>query len=62
MTCDPIWTVWCDAGGSGVPGCHHWCEDTAMTKRDARANARAAGWKRTDGRDACPGCQRAGRT
>lgn len=62
MSIDPIWTVWCDAGGAGVEGCHHWCEATGATPAIAWDNAKAHGWRRFQRRHVCPGCQRAGRT
>lgn len=68
MSCDPIFTVWCDLDDPGTADaeCDHWCEHTAQTRLAARDNARAVGWRRAriDGRlvDVCPTHVAAGAT
>lgn len=58
MSVSPIWTVWCDVGGTSAPWCQHWCEATGMTSGEARANARAMGWRQRGRLHVCPGCLR----
>jgi hypothetical protein len=52
--------VFCDEGGNDCLG---WCVQASCTDsqggaREARKMARGVGWKRVDGRDLCPNCQK----
>lgn len=72
MSLGRVYTVWCDASvlpvtGPNGTGCHSWIAQ-ATSGAEARAEARAEGWKRMEitvhgnpeGRgDACPACTRA---
>lgn len=52
--------VFCDVGS---PKCEGWCVHASATgsqggTREARAIAKAHGWRRINGQDVCPGCQK----
>jgi hypothetical protein len=47
-------SVFCDVNG---PRCAGWVAETTDGADAARAMARAAGWRRTGGRDVCPRCR-----
>lgn len=61
MTCDRrIEGAWPD--DVLTPICFDsWRESIGRTPRETRAQARREGWIRKDGRDICPGCQKADR-
>lgn len=55
MTITPQYTVWCDAKAWTGRGCEHWIGQEE-TIEAARKLAKAAGWRRRQGRDLCPFC------
>ncbi|MFL5900931.1 MAG: hypothetical protein ACJ75S_06995 [Solirubrobacterales bacterium] len=52
---------WPDDVTNGICDTHNGRSPTSNTPRSARADAKRIGWIRVDGKDICPGCQKAQR-
>lgn len=54
MSIVKTYSVFCDVNG---PKCRFWIAQTTDGSAEARSEAKASGWKRSNGQDVCPGCQ-----
>lgn len=54
-----VYSVFCDVQRDEGARCHGWIAQTTDGATAARREAKAAGWRREDGVDVCPGCHSA---